>query len=154
LLLALVFAGINITNHVQTNARQNAWRGEISALTDRLTEASTTQGAQSTYELFDERFRENVKIETFERIMARMQFVKSATIGDLVVFESDEAGTTTATTLLVLEGRQLQPDGTAAVIQEPIEFRRNADGQWRIASIKSWFGQTTKAPVPDGTVGS
>lgn len=154
LLLALGFAGSNVAAHVQTNTRENQYHAELNTLVGKLRTEATTQSLQSAYDLFDARFRETVQPATFGRVLQqRMNFtfpgkpVTSVTLGDLVVYETDDSGTITATTLLILHADGTFPDGSPIQASDTIDFKRTDVGGWRIHSIPSWFGEAKKPGV-------
>jgi hypothetical protein len=147
LVLALAFAAVNVVGQVRTTAFEVAQKKELNVLAAKLLATTTTQGAQSTYELFDERFRESVPFETFQRQMdLRMRYsmdrkpVTEVTIGQLVVFESDDAGNHSANTLLRLSGDLKYPDGKPVYVEEGVIFSKRAGQPWRFQSITGWFG--------------
>lgn len=161
LLLALVFAGINLVGHARTSAFEAAQKKELNSLAAQLLSTATTQGAQSTYQLFDERFREAVTFETFQRqteprmrLLMDRKPVTHVSVSDLVVFESDDAGNMAASTLLRLSGELKDRDGKPVVIEEPVIFSRRAGQPWRFQSIKAWFGDIKPTTPAAGAAGA
>lgn len=151
LALALTFAGIHLYGYFKTNWTERQWTGELNALVAKMLPAATTQGANGAYELFDDRFREQVTLETFVRTMQpRMAVVTEVKVSDLVVYSASDDGIVTAQTLLRLSGNGRSPEGELRPfsVEEPIEFRRPVGQPWQIHGITGWFGATKAPPVP------
>lgn len=154
LLLSLGIIGVSVTTYLRQRSTENAYKAELRQLVERFRgSTATTQASGDAYMLFDARFRETVKPETFTRtVQPRMtgffgpgKSVTRADIGDLVVFETDPAtGVIRATTLLVLFGEGTFPDGSALRYEEPVEFRRGLDG-WKFYNIPGWFSAAKPA---------
>ena len=151
LLLAVAFAATNVAAHVRTSARDRAYHAELNVVAGKLLNASTSQGVGGAYDLFDARFKESVKAESFARLLQpRLQHlfagkpVTSIGVGDLVVYETDDSGMTSAMTLLVLRGDDKLPNGEPFTANETVEFRRDKDSNWKIHAIPGWFGEPKK----------
>ena len=152
LALAALFAGIHLYGYTKTTWIEKKWTGELNALVAKLLPASTTQGATGAYQLFDDRFREQVTLETFNRTMQpRMQVITEVKVNDLVVYTTSDDGIVTAQTLLQLSGSGKNPDGTARPfsVDEGVEFRKPVGQGWQIHSLAGWFG-ATKPPAAPG----
>lgn len=152
LLIALAFGGTNVYGRMTMAARHRADAAALRDLVKQFETAALAGKAADAHALFDAHFRENVKLETFERTLTyrveRMfgqKRVQHIALGDRIEFETGANGATFATALLIITADGTAPNGQPFRVEEPTEFR-TVDDAWKIDAIPNWFAATPAAP--------
>lgn len=155
LVLAFVFAGLHAAAWARTVAQESQWKKELNGVAQRFVAAAPNPA--DAYALFEERFQNQVKPDTFARIlnthMAKQiggEPIKAARVNDIVVFEPDGAGDVLATTLVLFSGDAKSPSGEPLSSPVTAIFSKVAGQDWKIRNMAEWFGELSAKPGAAG----
>jgi hypothetical protein len=147
LLGALGFGGTTLAGRFTQAAAEKRDRAAIESLVEQFEQNVLKRDFAAAYQQFDERFKEDVKFETFERTVAFRidnlfgpgRKVQDMTLGPVAVFDRDkQTGRYVCQALLIINGDGKYSDGSAMRSQEPIGVEY-IDGNWQFHTLSNWF---------------